>query len=216
MIKAAIFDLDGTLITIEDRFYVVVSNSLKKYIKSGVSREELLVSFNSDTVDELLIKTGVPKEKISDFWRTFLITYRQSKYWKLSKLIDGAKDTLSELKNKGLKLALITGGIADDDAFSKELNDLGIKEFFDITLPGNISADIDKEWRKKDQVEKVLEFLRVKPRECLLIGDYVADIKTAQYFGMKSVLIGKRKSLHLKADLNLDDFSKGLNLEVLE
>ncbi len=216
MIEAVIFDLDGTLITIEDRFYAVVSDSLKKYIKSTVGREELLASFNSDTVDKLLIKLGLPKERINDFWFDFLVAYRKPKYWKLSKLIEGAVDTLKKLKNKGLRLALVTGGIADDEAFSEELNYLGIRNFFDIALPGSSSADIDKEWRKKDQVEKVLESLGIKPQECVLIGDYIADIKTAQYFGMKSVLVGKRKSLHLKADLNLDDFSEGLDLKMLE
>ena len=216
MIKAVIFDLDGTLTTIEERFYAVVRDSLRKYTKNTLDRNELLKSFNFDTVDQLLIKTGLTKEKIQNFWLDFLIGYRQQKYWKISKLIGGVVDTLRELKNKGLKLALITGGIANQESFSKELEYLGIKEFFDVALPGSGSEDIDKEWRKKGQVEKALDFLKMKPSECILIGDYVADIKTAKYFGMKSVLVGKRKSLHLDADLNLDDFSRGLNLKTLE
>ncbi len=216
MIKAVIFDLDGTLITLEERFFIVLNDAFKKYTKRNLDRKELIAHFISDiTVSNFLIDSGLPKEKLDACWQEFLLLYRKQKYWKLSKVIIGVTNVLKDLKNKGLKLALITGGITDNESLEKELNYFGIKIFFDFTLPASTYKK-SSEWKKTEQIKKAVEFLSIKLEESVFAGDYIADIKAARELGIKFISVGKRKSPEFPADLYIDDFSKGLNLELLK
>jgi phosphoglycolate phosphatase-like HAD superfamily hydrolase len=190
-----------------------MSDRIKKYTNKKIDYGDFLKHLNSDALNELLIKTGVPKEKIGEYWLRFLIQYRKPEYWKFSELTNGALDILNKVKNDGFKLAIVTGGIADDKSFKDELENFGIGKFFDISLPNRPSNKMDNEWRKSIQVKEILNTLKIEPSECILIGDYAADIKTAKDFGMKCIIVGKRKFHELKPDITLDSLSEGLKLE---
>ena len=107
------------------------------------------------------------------------------------KLMEGALETLNELKKRGLKLAIISGSLnVVLEKFIPDYNDF----FDDVFLSriyfdreGNISKieatefDMDA---KALALKKIAEREKISLKECVFIGDYLNDIKIMQEAGL--------------------------------
>ncbi len=217
MVKGVVFDFDGTLITIEERLYNVMKDCSKKYgIESFLDYEDYLPYFRSARLDGILAKIGLPKEKKLSYWNDFLLSYRQEKYWVFSELNEGAREFLTKLKKEKFRLAVITGGIAKQEDFKKELASFGIEKFFEIAYPNPVSNKMDSEYRKSPQLREVMEKWGMGPEETMFFGDYLADIKTAREVGTKFILVGKENSFELESGMRLGSLSEAININFRE
>ena len=107
------------------------------------------------------------------------------------KLMEGAMETLRELKNNGLKLAIISGSL--NVVLEKFIPDY--RDFFDDVFLSRIYFDnqgciIKVEATEFDMDAKVLALKKIAEREkislkeCVFIGDYLNDIKIMQEAGL--------------------------------
>jgi beta-phosphoglucomutase len=184
MIKAFLFDLNGTMIDDMQYHYIVwhkVLNDLGANISLEKTKEQsygknvemLERIFPARFTDEEKSKIGFEKEK----------AYQQI-YTPHIKLIDGLNDFLQEAKSKQIKMAIGSAAIQFNIDFV--LDALSIRHYFDAI----ISADDVKE--SKPNAETFLKCaaaLGVRPNECIVFEDVPKGVESAQNAGMNCVVI---------------------------
>lgn len=184
MIKAVIFDLDGTLLyTLED---------LKDSLNFALQK----FNYPSKTLDEvrnfvgngvrLLVERSIPNgEKnpdLEDVLKIFKTHYAQNMYNK-TKPFDGINEMLAELKRKGIHTAVVSNKF---DSAVKEL----CQKYFGNTI--EIAIGESENVRKKpapDSVLKVMEILNCSSDETFYVGDSEVDIQTAKNCNIKCISV---------------------------
>jgi putative hydrolase of the HAD superfamily len=191
MIRAVLFDLDGTLYdrdALADRLFERQFCAFESELR-GISRERYL--FDAHGMDEhghgdkdvgyrRLVRAWGLDDKLAtrlceDFWAT---------YDALCESIDaGTRDTLQELRRQGLALGVITNGQGVRQR--RKLTLLGLDGAFDAVLVS------DEEGVRKPDAEifrRALARFGVVPGEAMFVGDHpIADVQGAHEAGLRAV-----------------------------
>jgi HAD superfamily hydrolase (TIGR01549 family) len=185
MIKAVFFDLDGTLV----EFKLDVHGSkikVVKVIKSILPDIEGLDGSGSyhmmlDRVRESTEKAVY--EKVREQVYSILNSFEEDAARK-TELRPDVIEVLNELRNSGKKLALLTN--SGRKAVNFVLNRFQITDFFDIILTRD-----DVKFMKPSPVgvRYLLDSFKLKPWECVTVGDGIIDIKPSQIVGVKTIVI---------------------------
>ena len=121
-------------------------------------------------------------------------------------VLDGARELIRELKNRGFRLAVFTN--KNGKHTRNIIHSLGLREAFSLILGAG-----DTEFRKPqpELSSYALNQLGCMPDEALLIGDSPFDIESAKCVGMRSycVATGSHSREEL-ADANADAVFDGL------
>ena len=195
-IKAAIFDLDGTLIDsmwvwnkIDENYFKCRNITIPKDLKSQIehlSFDETAAYFKNnfgilDTIDEI-------KKEWNDF------AYNQ--YLNHVKLKPGVVEFLTLLKTMNIKIGLATSN--SRSLLEVVLKSNGIYHYFDsITLTDEVS-------RGKNFPDVYLlaaDKLGVKPEQCVVFEDILPAVKGAKAAGMKMVAVYDSSSNDQKEDI---------------
>ena len=195
MIKALIFDFDGTLSNRLANAYDIYYDSLKPYFSDfdemeyeamlqdlmyydcngSISMSVRMVAFESKYGDHL------PKDFIRDYSRFYT-----SHMYEYTKLQDEAIGVLERLRGQ-YKLGLLSNG----DPFSQhhKIDHTGVGAYFDEVM---VSGDLGVHKPDKEIFAMMAERLGVRCDECLMIGDvFSSDILGAYRAGMVPVWVCK-------------------------
>ncbi|MBN8209790.1 HAD-IA family hydrolase [Bacillus sp. NTK071] len=204
MVKAVIFDLDDTLI------------SEYQYIESGYSHVSQLLSnqFQEDSMEIKLILMELfhecPQnvfnrlyERLERTYTNEMITDLVQEYRNHDPVIAYYSDVLPcllALKNKGIKMGIITNGYAN--AQKQKLRAVGRLEFFDeIILTDEIGSEYWKPHAKAYEMMK--NRLKLDYGEMVYVGDNVSkDFVAPNKLGMKTVHIEREKGIYQGADVS--------------
>ena len=175
MKKAAIFDLDGTLLyTLEDLtdstnfalakydYPVCTLEQIRSYVGNGVYK-----------LIERALPDGAQNPDFSVCLETFKNHYKQNMYNK-TRPYNGVIKMLKELKSKNIKTAVVSNKF---DAAVKELCRNYFGELIDIAV--GEAENIQKK-PAPDGVLKVVKKLGLSSKECVYTGDSEVDIQTAK------------------------------------
>lgn len=185
MIKACLFDLDGTLLdTLKSLRYYVNRHISKKGIRE-ISEAETKIFVGrgaKNLISSVLESRGydLSNEKNSllrdCILRDFLEEYNREPLY-LTEPYDGICDVIKELHKSEIKLAVISN---KPDTTTKQL----IKKFFPgkfLIIEGaseSFALKPDKVWPLD-----ICKRLCVSPGEVMYVGDTSTDMKTAKNFG---------------------------------
>ncbi|MBK1810287.1 HAD family phosphatase [Clostridium sp. YIM B02505] len=183
-IKAAIFDLDGTLIDSMWIWEKIDTDYLinKGYVKPENLKDEIgHLSFEQTAIyfkNKFNISDTV--EDIMKEWHSMAVAH----YTKDVKLKPGAKDFLMKLKSLNIKIGLATSNSQELLKAALEAN--GIYELFDtITTTDEVS-------RGKNFPDVYLlsaKKLGANPHECVVFEDILPAVQGAKAAGMKVVAV---------------------------
>ncbi|WP_346200764.1 HAD family hydrolase [Caldifermentibacillus hisashii] len=185
MYKVAIFDLDGTLAdTLESIAYTC--NACLKQVGLVPIPSEAYKAFTGDGTEALVRKAtraagDIEGKTVAQVLKLYTEMFAQNCTYKV-RPYEGIQETLQILKEKGLKLAVLTNKKQEravmviEHLFGKNMFDLiiGQSDRFPVK-PNPTSA----EWIAKQ--------FSCKTDECIFVGDTEIDVQTGQNAGMLTV-----------------------------
>jgi beta-phosphoglucomutase len=187
--KAALFDLDGTLVDTEPLWRISVEQTMIKEGGVPVTAEDLITKKGlQDTVkwqtmlDKGLLKTTKTAVQLSqenhEFFinmiKNFPLTVNQG-FWELADVLKNSK---------GFKLGLTTN--TDKETARQVLDKIGIKTTFDIYVFGN---DVKKAKPDPEMYLKAANELHLSPKEILVFEDSPSGAAAADKAGMDVVVL---------------------------
>ncbi len=207
--KAFVFDLDGVIVFTDqfhykawkkmaDRMGIYFDEQINNRLR-GVSRMESLeiILERYDGTLSTEEKEALAEEK-NEVYRELLTTMTPAD------VTTEVRDTLTELRNRGYKLAI--GSSSKNAKFI--LEKVTLTEYFDAISDG---TNITKSKPDPEVFVKAAEFLGVKPEECIVVEDASAGIDGAKAGGMKAVGIGDAYTYE-KTDYPIKTFSDLLKI----
>jgi len=162
-IKAVIFDLDGTI--------------TQPFFDFDAIRKEMGLAKDSGPVLESMKKMSA--ERCREVER--ILHFHERRAVRESRLNAGAKETLSVLRKAGIHIGILTR--------NRRSNALAVAEKHNLKF--DVVVDREDGPVKPDAfgVLKICRQFGVKPRETLVVGDYLYDLLCAKAAGAVSVLL---------------------------
>lgn len=196
MYKAIIFDLDGTLLNTLGDIRYVLNESLAKFGLPQLSASQVMALLGNGAKRLVYDAVGERNREIADSAYAYYSEKISACANDRTELYDREESTLSELKSKGVKLAIITNKPqkAAENGYNKFLSKFG----FDY-----IAGQTENFPLKPDPALTlaVIKKLGLDKSECLFVGDGETDVLTAKAAQIKcvSALWGYRSRAQLKS-----------------
>ena len=185
MIKAIVFDLDGTLLDTLLDLQKSVNFALKSLQFPEISYEHARLSIGNGTT--MLMRRCTPKDISEDKQKEafdLFSKYYSTHYNDTTKPYDEIKDLLLKLKSRGYKLGVISNKL---DPKAKELVSFHFPNIFDAVQ----GTYLDKPKKpSKIITDMLLNALQIKGEEALYIGDTEVDYECSVNGNMSFILVG--------------------------
>ncbi len=192
MIKACIFDLDGTLLNTIPTISYYCNKTLTEFGFETIDPEEYKYLVGNGAkllVERMIDRVGADKEKFFDKMFKFYNKEYDKNVSYLTKPYDGIPELLTELKTMNIKNCVLSNkpDFAANEAVKTFLGDL-----IDLTHGGRDGVALKP---STEGLEEILFETGCTPDECIYIGDTSVDMQTGTSAGIYTigVLWGFRK-----------------------
>ena len=166
MIKALLFDLDGTLIDTNELILKSFKYALNEKLNAEVS-DEVIKTFFGEPLTKTLCRYSENVEEVVSIYRE----YNKLHHDKLCKEFSGVKEALKLFKEKGLAVAVVTSKVKPMALRGLDLTGLG--DYIDVIIT---PEDTENHKPKGEPAEKACELLGIATKEAIMIGDSFYDI----------------------------------------
>ncbi|MBP2243281.1 phosphoglycolate phosphatase/pyrophosphatase PpaX [Cytobacillus eiseniae] len=177
MIKAIIFDFDGTLADTLPVCFYAFQAVFKEFDHIEVTADEIKAMFGP-------FETGIIRENLNNSNHDEAIELYYEKYREQHEELvlesEEINKLLQLLKREGYQLGIVTGKATRSLLISLEC--LKMNDLFDVIITGD---DVIKPKPHPEGVRKALDLLHIKNNEAIFLGDSDADI-----------LAGKQANVH--------------------
>jgi len=212
-IRAIIFDFDGTLAVLNIDFSFMRERIFDLMRRHAVHEKLIQEKYLLEIIDEvyqILSKTNPSEaedfyQKAHDILRNVEMIAAEA-----GRLIPGTEATLKSLRQKGIKIGIITRNC--EDAVRKVFPN--INDFCDVFVSRN---SVKKVKPHPDHLTYVMESLKISGEESVMVGDHLIDVQAGKGAGMKTIgvltgRISKEEFEKAGADYILRDASEICNL----
>lgn len=228
-LKAVLFDLDGTLLPMDqDEFVKVYFGELaKKLAPLGYEPEGLIKSIWNGT--GAMVKNDGIRKNEEVFWEAFRAIYGEKVMEHLSYFDDFYKsefqkaqsvcgfhpmaaEVVHKLQEKGIRVVLATNPIFPAVATESRIRWAGLtpEDFELYTTYENIGyCKPNPEYYKE-----ILKRIELKPEECLMVGNDVTEDMVAKTIGMDVFLL--KDCLINKENADISEYKQGSFAELAE
>lgn len=188
MVKAILFDLDGTLLDRDRSLAAFLAQQFERVpALRGMGREAYIRRFveldrKGYVWKDVVYRTLIEEYRLELDWQEMVDDYVRS-FQRHCVGFPGMIAMLDTFKRQGYKLGVITNGFGDFQMSS--IRGLGIEAYFDAILVSEVEG-----LRKPDIriFELALQRLGVRPHEAVFVGDHPAnDVEASMRAGMRGV-----------------------------
>ncbi len=182
--KAAIFDMDGTILNTLEDLTDSVNHTMKKHglPTHDIDKVRFMVGNGIPTLISRAVPEGTSPEEEKEVLRSFMEYYTLHSADK-TKPYPGISDLLKRLQAAGVKTAVVSN--------KADIAVQGLVEQYFDGLFDAAAGDREGVERKPapDLVNLVLKQLGVRPEEAVYIGDSDVDVATAKNAGLGGVFV---------------------------
>jgi pyrophosphatase PpaX len=182
LLRAALFDFDGTLVDTTDLIYQSMRHAAGQVLGREISREVLMANVGQPLPRQMELLSAEHAEALLDSYRL----HNEENHDALIKEFPGVEESLARLRSAGVRVAVVTS----KRRFSV---DMALK-----TFPG-LGAVVDQWVTMEDTTEhkprpepllKGLELLgKIPKEEAAYVGDSPFDVAAAKAAGVRSVAV---------------------------
>ena len=178
MIRAVLFDFDGTLLNTNDLIFSSYDHAFRHVFGRHITDEEIHLLYGKPLYPSLA-KYGDAQDKLYRAYREF----NDAHHDELVKTFEGAADGVRKIKKLGIMTAVVTS--KRRYTLEKGIKILGLENHFDVLVTPECTA---KHKPDPEPILKACELLCVQPHETITVGDSVFDLECASRAG--SMLVG--------------------------
>lgn len=180
MIKAILFDLDGTLIDTNELIIQSFKYAFKTLFNKDISKDDIVRTFGEPLRAAMARYHEDKAELMVDTFRI----YNEANHDSIATIFDGVKEGLEALKVMGIKLGIVTS--KRRPMAERGLKLIDIHKFMDIVVT---PEDTEKHKPLGDPALKACELLGVLPQETIMVGDSHNDILCGKNAGCSTCLV---------------------------
>lgn len=180
-----LFDLDGTLIDTNDLILRTFNYTLDKILGISVPKEQIFATYGRPLSEVMAEFNAEQAERLLTTYRT----YNAQIHDQYVTLFPQVKETLTALKNLGLRLAVVTS--KKNDIAQRGLRLFDLEPYFDVLIGPD-----DTSLHKPDPApaQEALHRLNCPAHEAIMVGDSPYDILCGASCGCKTAAV--RYSVH--------------------
>ncbi|KAF5074891.1 Pyrophosphatase PpaX [anaerobic digester metagenome] len=174
MIKAVLFDLDGTIADTNSLIFESFRHTFRTHSIQGVSDQEIYSFFGEPLIQSMRRYAPDQAEELVETYRQ----YNQMVHDDMIRHFPGVREMLTELQDMGLALAIVTS--KRSEAALRSLNALELKRHFEVVVTPEATL------LHKPNPEPVLhgvKLLGVEPRQAIMVGDSPYDLLAGRSAG---------------------------------
>jgi len=171
MIKAVLFDNDGTLVDTRDILLASMRYTMETVMHEDLTDEELLALVGTPLDAQMVHFAHGDQEKGKELARVYR-AHNKVVHDECIKAFEGMPELLAELQNRGIAMGVVTAKLIDLCKHGLDL--CGILSYMDVVVTPDTYPEV------KPNPGPVLygcEVLGVKPEECLYVGDSPYDMQ---------------------------------------
>ena len=189
MERAAIFDLDGTLVTFNFDVKGSRKAMLDELVRRGFDVNDMSLSMATQEVLDTLRRQALAGKTPESFGsvRSALYTILDSfevKSCKKSVPFDGTREALEKLNSMSVRMSVMTN--SGRAAATELLNRYSLSRYFEFALTRD---DVDALKPSPDGLLKAVAIFSLAPANILCVGDSVFDIIASRKAGLRIVSI---------------------------
>ncbi|MCD7969405.1 MAG: HAD family hydrolase [Alistipes sp.] len=213
MVKAVVFDLDGTIGNTLPLCIAAFREAVEPYMDRALSDGDIIATFGPS--EEGTIMQLIP-DHYSEGVEAYLHHYARL-HDRCPTPFDGIREIIDKLRSAGLTVALVTGKGARSCEIT--LARYGLSEVFDTIETGSPAGQ-----RKKQGIEAVMAAYGLNPDELIYVGDAPGDIEVCHALGVPIVAAAWAETADPEALLPLCphrifhsvvDFNAYIDIEIL-
>ncbi|WP_143316072.1 pyrophosphatase PpaX [Clostridium sp. HBUAS56017] len=169
MIKAVLFDLDGTLLDTNDLIYDSFCRAFKEVLDIELPKEEITLLYGKPLKTSLIKYTDNEDllENLINSYRNYNKVYHDN----MCRPFEGVKELLLALKERAIKIGIVTSKRKELAKRGLELGEL--IGYMDVIIS---PEDTIKHKPEGDPALKACEMLGVLPKEAIMVGDSPYDL----------------------------------------
>lgn len=181
-IKCAVFDLDGTLLNTVKTINYYLNYALSLHGLSLISEEDTMSFVGNGAVklvERTLNRVGGDFSLFDSLYKTYNDAYNSDPYY-LTGPYEGIVNLLSELKNRGIRLGVLSN---KPDFAVKAAVDHFFPDTFDVVYGARDDVALKP---APDGIYEILKDLGLSAEEIIYVGDSEVDVLTAKNAGIEN------------------------------
>lgn len=180
MIKAVLFDFDGTLINTNELIIKCFKLVYKEHLNIDMPTAEICKYFGEPLLKTFERYDKENAEKLMGYYREHNLKMHDE----MVRGFDGARETLVALRELGIKVGVVTS--KRKEMTFRGLKFINIEDTIDVVVT---PEDTDKHKPDPEPILFACDILGISPEEVLYVGDTSFDIKCSKSAGAKCCLV---------------------------
>lgn len=178
--KGILFDLDGTLINTNKLIMESFKHAFKKHSNLEIEEEKIIRFFGEPLKESMKSVDPDNSEELIVHFKEF----NEAMHDELAEEYDRVEEAVKALKDRGIKLGVVTSKRRIMTERSLKL--IGLYDFMDVVIT---PEDTDKHKPNSEPLLLACKKLNLSPEEVIMVGDSIYDVQCGKNAGSKTCIV---------------------------